>query len=371
MKFKFIFPFLLVLAALTVSPSLTRAQEGEPVVVDEVVAQVNDGVITLSQLKREMKERVETLKQSGMSQQQAETEVEKHKADLIAILINEQLLLQKGKELDLTDRVEAEVNRRMLEVAKQNGVHSIEELDKAMRDAGVDPAGTRQTMRAEIMKQAVLESEVDSKLFYGANGDELHRYFDAHKDKFLKPESVELSEIFLSLAGKPEADVKARAMQLVQQIRGGANFTTLAKTNSERGAENGGKVGLFEITNLRPDIAAAIKGVKAGGVAEPLRTDEGYDILRVDARTVGSNTPTFNENQVREAITAERSPKAREEYLQTLRDDAYVKVSKDYSDSVLPQLKLKQDLIVEKSGDDSAQKPEKKKGRILGIFPKP
>src|SRR5947207_420265 len=126
-----------------------------------------------------------------------------------------------------------------------------------------------------------------------------------------------------------EADVKARAVHLVQQIRGGANFTTLAKTNSERGAENGGKVGLFEITNLRPDIAAAIKDVKAGGVAEPLRSDEGYDILRVDARTAGSNTANFNENQVREAITAERSPKAREDYLQTLRDDSYVKVSKD------------------------------------------
>jgi len=370
-KSKFIIVALSIIGAVMISPSLTRAQESEPVVVDQVVAQVNDGIITLSQLKREMKERVDTLKQSGMPQQQAEAEVEKHRSDLIVILINEQLLLQKGKELELSDKVEAEVNRRMLDVAKQNGVHSIEELDKAMREAGLDPAGTRQTMRAEIMKQAVLESEVDSKIFYGLNSDELHRYFDQHRDKFLKPESVELSEIFLSLAGKPEADVKARATQLVAQLRAGANFATLAKTTSERGAENGGKVGLFEVPNLRPDIATAIKDLKAGGVTDPLRSDEGYDILRVDARTAGSNTPTFNENQVREAITAERSPKAREDYLQTLRDDAYVKVAKDYSDSVMPQLKLKQDLIVEKTGDDSDKKPEKKKGRILGIFPKP
>src|SRR5438128_1962811 len=298
---KFIMVALGVIGAFMISASLTRAQESEPVVVDEVVAQVNDGVITLSQLKREMKERVDSLKQGGMPQKQAEAEVEKHKADLIVILINEQLLLQKGKELELSDRVEAEVNRRMLDVAKQNGVHSIEELDKAMRDAGLDPAGTRQTMRAEIMKQAVLEGEVDSKMFYGLGSDELHRYFDQHRDKFLKPESVELSEIFLSLAGKPEADVKARATQLVAQLRAGANFATLAKTTSERGAENSGKVGIFEVPNLRPDIAAAIKDLKAGGVTAPLRTDEGYDILRVDARSAGSNTPTFNENQVREA----------------------------------------------------------------------
>jgi len=88
----------------------------------------------------------------------------------------------------------------------------------------------------------VLETEVDSKLFYSYKPEELRAYFDAHKDKFIKPETVELSEIFLSLAGKPEADVKARAAQLVTQLRGGANFAALAKANSERSGENGGKL---------------------------------------------------------------------------------------------------------------------------------
>src|SRR2546421_9749888 len=163
MKFKLLISILFLLAAFVVSPSPARAQEGEPVVVDEVIAQVNDGVVTLSQLKREMKERVETLKQNGMTEQQANSEVEKHKPELIATLVNEQLLLQRGKELDLTERVEAEVNKRMLEVAKENKIPSIEKLDEAMRQSGVDPASTRQTMRTEMMKQAVLESEVDYK----------------------------------------------------------------------------------------------------------------------------------------------------------------------------------------------------------------
>src|SRR5215813_2930208 len=224
---------LLVAAAGFLSPGLVRAQEGEPVVVDEVIAQVNDGIVTLAQLKREMKERVETLKQNGMSDQQAQVEVEKHKAELIATLINEELLLQKGKELDLSERVEAQVNKRMLEVAQENKIPSIEKLEEAMRQSGVDPVATRQTMRTEMMKQAVLESEVDSKLFYGLGTDELCKYFDAHKDKFLKPESVDLSEIFLTLAGKNEAEVKARATQLVTQIRGGADFGTLAAAYSE------------------------------------------------------------------------------------------------------------------------------------------
>ena len=117
---------LFVIGAGFLSPALVRAQEGEPVVVDEVIAQVNDGIITLSQLKREMKERVQTSVQNGMSDKDANAEVEKRKFELIAILINEQLLLQKGKELEYTQRVEDEVNKRMLEVARQNGIKTME-----------------------------------------------------------------------------------------------------------------------------------------------------------------------------------------------------------------------------------------------------
>ena len=368
MKFKLTISMLLLLAAFVISPAVARAQEGEPVVVDEVIAQINDGVVTLSQLKREMKERADTLKQNGMTEQQANSEVEKHRPELIATLINEQLLLQKGKELDLTEKVEAEVNKRMLDVAKDNGVTSMEKLCEAMLQSGMVCEDVRRTMRIEIMKQAVLESEVDSKLFYNLSMDELQKYFAANSAKFLKPETVEVSEIFLGLAGKQDADVKARAAQLVAQLRAGADFCTLAAAYTERPATGGQKpckVGLFEVPDLRPDIAGAIKNVKAGGVSEPLKTDEGYQILRVDARTAGSNAPTFNENNVREAMTRERSPKAREDYLQELRNDGYVKIADSYKDGVEPLLKIVPPAAVTK------RPAEKKKGKLLGILPKP
>jgi peptidyl-prolyl cis-trans isomerase SurA len=342
-KSKFIIVPLVLFAVLAGSASLSRAQEGEPVIVDEVIAQVNDGVVTLSQLKREMKERVDTLMQNGRTEADANSDVAKHKMELIATLINEQLLLQKGKELELTDRVEAEVNKRMLDVAKENGITSIDKLDEAMRQAKLDPVGIRQTMRIEIMKQAVLENEVDQKLFYSYSSDELHKYFDAHQASFLKPESIEISEIFLGLAGKQDADVRAQALKLVAQLRGGADFCTLAAAYTDRPATGGQKpckVGRFQVPDLRPDIAAAVKGVNQGGVSEPLKTDEGYQILKVDSRTAGTNTPTFNENNVREAITRERSQKAREDYLQDLRNDAYVKIADSYRDAVSPLLKI-------------------------------
>ncbi|HEY8187938.1 MAG TPA: peptidyl-prolyl cis-trans isomerase [Pyrinomonadaceae bacterium] len=370
---------IFLFAILALVPSSTFAQESEQQVVDEVIAQVNDDVITLSMLKRETKERIDALVQSGVSREEAAAEVSKRQSDLIATLVNEALLLQKGKELDLSSEVEAEVNRRMLEVAKEQGIPTIEKLDAAMRASGVDPVATRQTLRIEMMKQAVIQQEVDRKLFFGPTMDELKKYFQEHQDKFRKPENVTISEIFLSSAGKNEAEVKARALELVRQLRAGANFGALAAANSERetngvrtAPDTKGKVGTFEVPNLREDIANSIKNVAVGGVSDPLRTNDGYQILRVDERVPGSTTAVFNENKVREAITIERSEKQREEYLQGLRNEAYIKISENYRAGVAPILKLAPEKTADNSGTSSTGvKPEKKKGKLLGIFPKP
>ena len=372
---------LFVFAILALLPSPTFAQEGELQVIDEVIAQINDDVITLSMLKRESKERIDTLKQSGISEQDAMAEVAKRQPELIATLVNETLLLQRGKELDLANEVEAEVNRRMLDVAKEQGIPTIEKLEAAMRESGVDPVATRQTLRVELMKQAVVQQEVDRKLFFGWTMPELQKYFQEHQDKFRKPESVTLSEIFLSSAGKNEAEVKARALDLVRQLRGGADFAKVAAANSERetngvrtAPQNGGKVGVFEVPNLREDIANAVKVVTAGGISEPLRSNDGYQILRVDERTPASTSATFNENQTREAMTMERGAKGRDDYLQGLRDEAYIKISPNYRDGVAPLLKLAPEKTAENDGIPSGgEQPsqKKKKGKLFGIFPKP
>ena len=366
-----------VFAIVALAPSSAFAQESEMQVVDEVIAQINDDVITLSMLKRESKERVDALRQSGMSEQEANAEVIKRQPELIATLVNEALLMQKGKELDLSSEVEAEVNRRMLEVAKEQGITTIEKLEAAMREGGVDPVATRQTLRVEIMKQAVVQQEVDKKIFFGLTMDELKKYFQEHQDQFRKPESVTLSEIFLSTAGKNEAEVKARALELVTQLRSGADFGAVAAANSEREVNgvrsaptNKGKVGAFEMPNLREEIGGSIRNVKVGGISDPLRTTEGYQVFRVDERTPGSSTAAFNENQVREAITIERGKKGRDEYLQRLRNEAYIKVSENYFAAVAPLLNLAPEKTAENSGTSTA-KPEKKKGKLLGIFPKP
>jgi parvulin-like peptidyl-prolyl isomerase len=217
-------------------------------------------------------------------------------------------------------------------------------MEEAMRREGIDPASIRSTLRVQYMKNAVLSREVDAKLFYGLNTDELKKFYDQHRDQFRKPENVTLSEIFLSLAGKPEAEVRARAAQLLAQARGGADFGTLAASNSERLDQNGnriatqnkGVVGALSLPDLKPEFVNALKNVPVGGVTEIIRTDEGFQILRVDARTPASDPKAFDENQVREAITMERRDKERTEYMKNLRKDAYIKLAPEYQATVGP-----------------------------------
>jgi peptidyl-prolyl cis-trans isomerase SurA len=339
---------LLVVAALSLGTrSVALAQDSEPVVIDSVVAQVNGDIIMLSMLRREIKDAVDAFKQQGLPEDKANAEVARRKPELIASLVDELLLVQKGKDLNLADDVEAEVNREMLRVMKEQGFKTINEMEEAMRHEGIDPAEIRHTLRTQYMKNAVLSSEVDAKIYNSLTGDDLQKYYNANRDKFRKPEAVKISEIFLSLAGKPEAEVRAKANQLLAQLRSGADFKTLAAANSERldqngnriAVKNGGEVGTYIVPDLKPEFVAAIKNVAVGGVTDIIPSAEGLQIIRIDERTSASEPVAFDENKVREAVTIERRDKVREEYMKKLRKEAYIKLAPEYKETVGPLLK--------------------------------
>lgn len=342
------FAALLVASLFMTNTTTAWAQEeGVPRVIDEVIAQVNTEVITLSMLKREIAESVEAIKgQRNVADQQAREEVTKRQPEIIATLVNEQLLIQKGKELGMAEDVEAEVNRRMLAVAKEQNIPTLAALEQAMRESKIDPASVRQTLRTEIMKTWVLGREVDQKVFYSLTDTEVKNYYEANKEKFRKPETVVLSEIFLSVVGKDTREVREHADKLVAQLRAGADFGAQAMVQSERevegkriAPETKGKLGAYAVSEIsREDVANAIKNVKAGGVADPIVTEQGVLILRIDERTPAGDA-VFDDNKVREAMTYSRLDKERKIYLDNLRREAYVEIAADYREAVLPLLK--------------------------------
>ncbi len=351
----------LLLAVLTAAPA--RAQEeAPPVVLDEPIAQVDNYVIMLSHLKREKSEFREVLtKQRGMTPEQADAEIEKRQAEIILNLINEALLVQKGKDLPrLSEEVEAEVNREVLRVARGSNIPTIELLEEEMRKEGMILADVKETLRRQFMRQAVLQREVDAKVYYGLTDKELREYYDAHRDRFI---SVTLSELFLSLAGRSEDEVKAKAADLAKRARAGASFEELVEKNSEHEptkktkgvlADPDGKTRWFLVSELTGDIAKAVKDLKAGGITDPIKTDEGYMVLRVNERD-----DSFKENFVRGALTQERGEKEREKYLRTLRVEAYIKPADAYRETVQPLLDKDKQQTAAADGAQAAA-PEKK-----------
>lgn len=317
------------------------AQETETKVVDEVVAQVNDGVITLSRIRRESKEIVDSKIAEGMKREDAQKYVDEKQGELIANLINEELLIQKAKELGLDDQIEAELNQRFVEVMKQYNLKTLDALYEEMRKQNVDPVEMREIWRKTAVKDKVIQREVQSTVYWKPQATELRAYFEKHKDKFTTPESVTLSELYLNFAGRDEEEVRKKAKELVAQARAGADFGKLVVENSDRPnvAKTKGKVDPIPVKELDPKFATALKSVGVGGVTDPIEIDAvGINILRVDEKSAASNESVFNEEAVRLEIMKEKFPDESKKFMSKLRTDSYIKINESYRPVVSPIL---------------------------------
>jgi len=318
-------------------------QESEVKVVDEVVAVVNDGVITLSNVKREIKDAVDSKVKEGVKQADAQKMVDEKQGELIANLINEELLLQKAKELGIEKEVEASLNARMLEIMKQQNFKTLDQLYEAMRKENLDPDEIKEIWRKQATRDEVIRRDVQAKVYWQATPTEVKAYYEAHKDKFTQPETVTLSDLFLNFAGRYPNTVKAKASELVKQARGGADFAKLIMDNSDDQdvAKTKGSIGTFQVKDFDaqyPQYGKAIKTLKIGDVTDPVADDIGVHILHVDGRSAASSESTFNEDAVRRAILEEKFPEALKTYMAKLREDAYIKVNDTYRPMVSPLL---------------------------------
>lgn len=340
---KFINSAIFLIAIIIFSNLLAFAQENEPQVIDEVVAQVNDDVITLSRVKRENKIAIDTLIARGTSPTEAKSLAENKQGELIANLINEMLVLQKGKELGVEKQVEIEVNQRFLEIMKEQKIKSLEVLKAEMLKQGVNPDDIAEMWRKQFTRDFVMQREVIGKIFYSLTSKEIKEYYNANKDKFKKPESFTISEIFLSFAGKDENAVRGRAAEIIKEIRAGGDYEKIVLANSERQdvQQTKGKLGKFTFEDLKKidqGLAEAVRKTKVGDVTEPVILEEGIEIIKVDEYQNASNESFFDEDSIRQRIAYERAGEATKKYMIELRKEAYIKITENYRALVNPIL---------------------------------
>jgi parvulin-like peptidyl-prolyl isomerase len=223
---------------------------------------------------------------------------------------------------------------------KQQNFKTVEELEGAMRSQNIDPQEMREMWRKQLTAERVMAYEVDRNIYFGLKSKELKDYFEANKTKFTKPETLSMSEIYLSFAARDPDAVREKAKDLVKQLRAGADFVKLVTEHSDRpdAAKTKGKTETIPYRDMDPKFAVPLKDVKAGGVTDPIELDGGIMILRVDERSAASDVPEFNENAVRLAITNERRPDAAKKFMSKLRENAYIRVSESYRPIVSPLL---------------------------------
>jgi peptidyl-prolyl cis-trans isomerase SurA len=311
--------------------------------VEEIIARVNDQIITRSDYDRAMTELDNEARQHGATMQAISAA---HK-DLLRNLIDQQLWLSKGKELDITG--ETDLVKRLDEIRKQNNLETMEDLEKAAKEQGISFEDFKANIRNNIITQEVMRDQVGRKAQFTPG--EAERYFEEHKQDYAQEESVTLAEILVSTStaaastaeqGSAQPDdpaklaaAKAKAGDLEAKLRAGGDFAQLARTFSDGPtAAEGGDLGQFQRGKLAKVLEDATFALKTGQFTEPIRTKQGYVILKV-VQHISGGIPAYKnvESQVEENFYMLRMEPAMREYLTTMREQAYIDIKPGYTDS--------------------------------------
>jgi peptidyl-prolyl cis-trans isomerase SurA len=312
-------------------PSSTESPYGGTT-VEEIVARVNNQIISKSDYDRAQNELDQEMRQRGSSMQ----EISDAHRDLLRNLIDQQLWLAKGKELGVTG--DTELINRLNEIRKQYNLATMEDLEKAAKDQGVSFEDFKANIRNQIVTQQVMRDQVGRKI--QPTPGELQRYFEAHKQEYAQPESVKLGEILISTGSNPDdqqklAEAKAKADDIVAKLKAGGDFTQLARTSSEgTTAASGGELGTYKKGQLGEPFESKTFGLKTGDVTDPIRTKQGYVILKVLDHIQGG-VPQFKEveNEVEQNYFEAKAAPAMRQYLAQMRDEAAIYIKPGYEDS--------------------------------------
>jgi len=355
--------------SLLLSLILLPAVWGADTVVEEIVARVNNQIITRTEFQRSK----EQLKQEAQQQDpvNAEKIVADRDKDVLRDLIDQQLLLEKGKDLGIT--ADTELIKKLDDMRKDMSLESMEDLEKAAQAQGVSFEDFKQNLRNQIITQQVIGKEVGSKLTISK--DEEQKFYDEHKNEMEQPEQIRLGEILVSTEKKgkdsesEEARVaagQAKADQLLAQIRNGMAFEDAAKKESDGPtAAQGGDLGLFKRGTLAKELEDKTFAMKPGDISDVIRTKQGFIILKVlDHHNAGVPAMKDVEPKIQDALYMQKLQPALRAYLQKLREDAFIDIKAGYVDTGASPNQTKP---VETAAKEPAAKPLKKKKKF-GIF---
>jgi len=300
--------------------------------VEDIIARVNDQIITKSDYDRANDE----MEQAGRQNHESMQEMSATRKDLLRNLIDQQLWLSKGKELGITG--DTELVKKLDEIRKQYNLDSLDDLEKAAREQGVSFEDFKANIRNNIVTQEVMRQEVGEHL--QITPGEAERFYEQHKQEYSQPESEHLSEILISASPDDPAKVtaaKAKVDDIEARLHSGGDFAQLAHSFSEGStAAQGGDMGQYRKGSgqLPKVLEDKTLGLQSGQYTDPILTRQGYIILKVVQHTPGGPRP-FKEvqDQVEQDYYMSRMEPAIRDYLNRMRDEAAIFIKPGYTDS--------------------------------------
>jgi len=361
------------------APEDPAAMDTKGTVLEEIVARVNDDVITRSDLDQSRQTLADDAHEQCPSCTDAEIQakVKEQEPNLLRNLIDQSLLVQRAKDMDIN--VEADVVKRLDEIRQENHIDTIEDLETKIDESGMDFEDYKNNLRNQLLQQQVIRQEVSSRIM--VDQADVKKYYDEHQSEFQRPEQVVLREIFVSTEAKPAtADAAAvpapdvdlmrkKAQTLLDRVRAGDDFTQLAIHFSDGStAKQGGDLGTFERGQLAKDIEDQVFKLDRNQTAEVIQTKTGFLILQVVQRYEAGQQPLdrVEDEIMNKLFEAKLEPQLRD-YLKQLRQDSFVEVKPGYVDSAaVPSTQIQE----VSPGSDTVKKTKTKVAHRFLIFGK-
>jgi len=367
--------------SLLLAAAIVRADN----IVDEIVARVDNSIITRADyVKAEQSTQNELQQQSPGNWQARWSQQQK---EVLRGLIDQQLLLEKGKELGITG--ETEVVKQLNRMRQDMKLPSMDALEDEAKKQGVSLEDLKENIRSRVIAEQVIGQEVGSKI--RISNEDAQEWYNQHQKELEGPEEVSLSEIMVSpQPAKPTvenkenpeaaaaqspledpakvAEAEAKANTLLEQLKKGAKFEDVAKQSSNGStAADGGKLGNFKRGELVKEFEDKTFSLKPGEYTDVIRTKQGFIILKVNAHRP-AGVPPFKEvsEQIKNAIYSQKLEPGARAYLTKLREQAYIDIKPGYVDTGASPNQANHPVLISAADKAPATaKPAKKKKHLL------
>lgn len=314
--------FSVVFLSAALAAVLAAVPLGANEVVNRILVHVNSRIITQSQLDARIDQ---TVHEAGPPPNAAKGE--EMKKSVMEELVNEALLEDRAKELDLVTS-DAEIEDQIKRLKEQNNVTTDEDFAKGLAQSGLTIDRLRDQLRRTVTLQRVVGREVNSKV--DLSDDALRIIYEREKETWRVPEKVHLAEILISNGDDPVRAAR-RAKEASDLIKGGAKFEIVVKEYSDGGTKvRGGDLGMVARGELTVEIDKVVFSLPVGTVSDPIGTKFGWHLVKVIEKVPVSYKPfTEVKAQLLKREQDTQFQKKLAEYLDKLKREAVIRVSPD------------------------------------------